>query len=165
MIEACTGCGRAVEGGTEGCKAAFDALLARDFSDARFFATHRLFVDTYCLQHPDDYCASAKSLAGHLAGLCLILEHDASAATGAAALRRWLNGPRRLEKPPLPADRGGITLGDLLGIDDPAAWREAVTRWAGGAWEAYRDLQPVARGWVMEAMAVHPSSGRSRRSR
>ncbi len=154
MTEACAGCGRTVEGGTAGCRAEFETLLARDFSDARFFAVHRLFVDIYALQHPDEYCASAKSLAAHLAGLCLILEHGASAATGAAALRAWLDGPRAPAKPPLPTGRGAVTLGDLAGIGDPAAWREAVARWAEATWHAYRDLHPAARGWVAEATAA-----------
>jgi hypothetical protein len=98
-MEACSGCGWAVAGGTQGCRARFDELIARDFGDATFFAVHRLFVDTYSVQHPDQFCRSAKSLAAHLAGLCLILEGGEPAATGAAFLNRWLNGPGRLEKP------------------------------------------------------------------
>lgn len=154
MSEACSGCGRAVAGGTEGCRGEFDALLARDFSDPRFFASHRLFVDIYSLQHPDEFCRSAKSLAAHLCGLGLILEHGASAATGAAALRAWLDGPCALDKPAVPADRGAITLGDLAGIDDPAAWRSALDRWAASTWEAWRGLHAVARTWIADALAA-----------
>jgi Family of unknown function (DUF5946) len=149
--EPCSGCGWIVEGGAEGCRARFDELVARDFGDALFFAVHRLFVDTYSVQHPDSFCRSAKSLAAHLAGLCLILEQGASPATGAGFLRRWLDGPGRLEKPVPPARRGAVTLGDVHAIDQPAAWREAVRRWAESAWAAYRDLQPAARRWAAEA--------------
>jgi hypothetical protein len=159
--ETCTGCARPIEGGTVGCRAEFDLLVGRDFSDPRFFAVHRLFVDTYSLQHPDEFCRSAKSLAAHLCGLCLILEHEAGAATGAAGLRAWLDGPRLLDKPPIPADRGTTTLADLAGIDDPASWRAALRRWAETIWAAYGDLHPVARAWVATALA----SGRSGRSR
>ncbi|HEX8262914.1 MAG TPA: DUF5946 family protein [Allosphingosinicella sp.] len=154
--DACGGCGRAVEGGTAGCRAAFEALLARDFSDARFFGVHRLFVDCYCLQHPDDYCASAKSLAAHLVGLAQIVEQDASPATGSPGLRNWLDGDRALDKPALPAERGAMTLGDLAEIGDPAAWREAVRKWAASIWAAYRDLQPLARRWAGEAGRAAP---------
>jgi hypothetical protein len=152
VTEACGGCGRAIAGGTAGCRAEFDALVGRDFTDARFFASHRLFVDVYALQHPDEFCRSAKSLAAHLAGLCLILEHEAGAATGAAALRDWLEGPRALDKPPVPATRGAITLADLAGIDDPAAWRQALRRWAESTWAAWVDLHPLARRWAAEAL-------------
>lgn len=161
MTDTCSGCGRAIAGGAAGCRAEFDNLVGRDFSDPRFFAVHRLFVDVYALQHPDEFCRSAKSLAAHLGGLCLILEHAASAATGAAALRAWLDGPRALDKPPIPADRGAITLADLAGIEDHALWREALRRWADAVWAAWRDLHPIARTWVVEALA----SGRSGRSR
>ena len=107
---------------------------------------------------PDQFCASAKSLAAHLAGLCLILEHGTSAAAGAAALRAWLDGPRALDKPSLPADRGALTLADLAGIDEPAGL--ARRRCGAGpkpTWDAYHDLQPLARDWVAAAMAQHPS--------
>jgi hypothetical protein len=153
MSGSCTGCGRAIEGGTAGCRAEFDTLVGRDFSDARFFAVHRLFVDTYALQHPDEFCRSAKSLAAHLVGLMLILDGDASADSGAAALRNWLDGPRALDKPPVPAERGAITLADVKNIGDPAAWREALHRWAEATWAAWRDLHPLARQWAEETQA------------
>lgn len=149
----CSGCGWVVEGGTAGCRARFEELVARDFSDPLFFASHRLFVDTYCLQHPDEYCRSAKSLAAHLAGLCLILEQGASAATGAGFFRDWLDGPREIDKPPLPSDRGSFPLGEIAAVAEPAAWREAVRRWAEVTWQAYSGLQPLARSWSAAARA------------
>ncbi|HYI47509.1 MAG TPA: DUF5946 family protein [Allosphingosinicella sp.] len=152
MSELCSGCGRAVAGGTPGCRAEFDRLLARDFSDPRFFASHRLFVDIYSLQHPDEFCRSAKSLAAHLCGLGLILEGGANAATGSAALRAWLNG-RALDKPAVPAARGAITIADVSGIDDPAAWRAALQAWAMSTWAAWSDLHAVSRAWISEAEA------------
>jgi hypothetical protein len=113
-----------------------------------------MFVDTYCLQHPEDFCASAKSLAAHLAGLCWILEGGAAAAVGPEQLHRWLNGDRRLEKPPLPERRGAITLGDLPQGGDARSWAESVRRWAESTWAAYADLQPLARRWVTEAASA-----------
>ena len=148
MLEPCHGCGWRVEGGYSGCRARFDEILARDFSDARYFASHRLMVDTYCLQHPDESCASAKSLAGHLVGLCWILEHEAQSSVGPKALQRWLNGNRQLSKPPIPSERGRLTIGDLSLEDDPKAWAEAVMRWAETTWKAYESLHPVAREWL-----------------
>ncbi len=153
-MKACPGCGWMVEGGGDGCRVRFEALLARDFGDTLFFSVHRLFVDTYALQHPDDYCQSGKSLAAHLAGLCLILEEGASAATGADYLKRWLDGPRLIDKPPLPADRGRTTLGDLAGIEEPSIWRQSMRRWADSTWDAYHDLQPLARRWAAEARST-----------
>ena len=115
----CSGCGLLVQDGTAGCQRIADELWAREFGDVTYFRVHRLTVDTYCLQHPDRYCASPKSLAAHLTGLCWLLERDGSRATGSQALRRWLNGAVRLEKPPLPASRGRLTVADVLDAADP----------------------------------------------
>src|SRR4051812_15355276 len=64
-----------------------DQGLALHFSDATYIGVHRLFVDAYCLQHPDEYCASFKSLAAHLAHLCWSVEHGGSVAIPSARRR------------------------------------------------------------------------------
>lgn len=147
----CDGCGRSVRGGREGCRADFDELLARDFSDPRFFASHRLFVDTYSLQHPDQFCRSAKSLAMHLVRLFCAVDNEAGAAAGSEALRRWLDGSGRLERPEVPRWRGRLTLGDLPADTGPAEWADALKAWALATWEAYGSLHPLARTWLLEA--------------
>jgi hypothetical protein len=147
----CSGCGWEVEGGVQGCRAWFHALVARDFSDALFFRSHRLLVDTYSLQHPDEFCASAKSLVAHLSGLCAILEAGASMAVGPRHLHRWLDGNRVLTKPPLPDRRGELTIADLPQGDDPSAWEAAVLRWARSTWDAYASVHPTARDWLRQS--------------
>ncbi|HVP14122.1 MAG TPA: DUF5946 family protein, partial [Terriglobales bacterium] len=97
----CEGCGLEIDGGTGACQAEFERLIARDFTDPRFGRTHRLLVDTYSLQHPDRYCASAKSLAAHLTGLCCALELQANPAVY-RALQHWLNGAAPVERPEPP---------------------------------------------------------------
>jgi hypothetical protein len=151
VAEPCDECGWLEAGGREGCRARFESFLARDFSDARYFASHRLLVDVYCLQHPGQYCASAKSLAAHLAGLGWILEEGAATAVGPEALRRWLSGERRLDKPAVPERRGATTIGDLPAEAPPAEWGAAVRRWAEDVWSAYAPLHPVARRWIEAA--------------
>jgi hypothetical protein len=150
-VEPCDQCGWAEAGGCAGCRARFEQFLARDFSDPLFFRVHRMFVDTYCLQHPEDFCASAKSLAAHLAGLCWIIEGGAGAAAGPERLHRWLSGDRRLDKPALPRHRGAATLGDLPRDGDPSEWGEAVRTWAESTWAAYAELHEMARSWVAQA--------------
>src|SRR5262245_48528058 len=151
MSEACAGCGRPVPGGTAGCRAEFHELGARAFGDLALARRHRMIVDTYCLQHPDDFCASAKSLAAHLCGLCCAFEHGGH-PSALSALRRWLDGPRPLTKPELPPTRGAVTLADVLAAPDPDARDRAVERWARSAWDAYADLHPVARRWLQDAL-------------
>jgi len=151
--ERCEGCGLVVPGGTSGCQALMDELLARDFSDVLYFRVHRLMVDTYALQHPERYCASAKSLAAHLAGLCSILEFGGNRATGSDALRKSLDGGRMdLEKPEIPARRGELTIADVRGAAGPVAYGDAVERWARSTWDAYTPLQELARSWTEAAL-------------
>lgn len=69
--EPCSGCGLVVPGGAAGCRALFEELLARDFTNSAYFRVHRMMVDVYSLQHPER--ASAKSLAAHLTNLCRLI--------------------------------------------------------------------------------------------
>lgn len=154
VLEECHGCGWKVEGGAFRCRSRFETILARDFSDVRYFRTHRLLVDTYCLQHPDEFCASAKSLAAHLVGLCWILELGAKPSIGPEKLHRWLDGDRHLEKTAIPRERGRLTIGDLPQEDDPVLWGKAVWRWAEETWSSYHTLHTVAREWLSQAQAI-----------
>jgi hypothetical protein len=151
MSHPCSGCGSVVPGGAAGCRGIFDAFLTRDFSDPVFFRHHRLMVDIFCLQHPDDYCASAKSFAAHLAGLCVALDHGGNAAVY-RAIQRWLNGPAPVEKPEIPYDRGMVTIADLQGVNLPADYSRALQRWSLSTWEAYASLHPLARSFVQSAL-------------
>ena len=151
MSERCAGCGLAVRGGTQGCREIFEALLARDFTDAAYFRVHRMFVDIYSLQHPEDACSSAKSLAAHLTGLCWFLDHGGSQAVGNKSLRRWLNGASPVKKPNIPTFRGTVTIQDVRDAPNPEAYAQAVQRWGRSTWEAYSPLHALARDWIQQA--------------
>ncbi len=153
-IERCDGCGLAASGGARGCEAILHGLSARDFEDLRYFRVHRLMIDAYCLQHPERYCRSAKSLAAHLVSLCLILEHGADAATGSSCLQRLLDGTPQLERPALPAFRGALTIADVRDADSPDAYAQAVRRWAEAVWRAYAALHPFARDWAARCLRL-----------
>lgn len=159
-MERCHGCGWEVEGGYEACRRRFDEVIARDFSNALYFGIHRLVVDTYCLQHPDEFCASAKSLAAHLVGLCSILEDGASPANGSPALQKWLNGARDFPKPVIPERRGAMTIGDLPFDSGSGEWERAVRAWADETWRAYQPLHATAREWLAEVKRAAASAGR-----
>jgi len=158
----CPGCGLLVAGGTAGCQLIMDELLALHFSEATYFGVHRLFVDTYCLQHPDRYCVSFKSLAAHLAHLCWSLEHGGSRAIPSEAIRQWVERHPNLEKPALPEFRGQMTVSDVAKASGPAEHHRAVERWARVTWEAHADLHSAARHWVK--MALEGARGRNVRT-
>lgn len=150
-----------VKGGETGCQGVFEKLVARDFGNVLYFRSHRMLVDIYALQHPERYCASPKSLAAHLTGLCWLLERDGNRAVGGEALRRWLNGPAKMEKPAsLPARRGDLTIASVVLTRDPESHARAVEAWARSAWQAYAALHPLARRWIDEALAQdYPKHG------
>jgi hypothetical protein len=151
-VDTCAGCGLRIAGGTAGCQACFDEFRVREAAGlAGSYASTRLTVDVYSLQHPDAYCASAKSLAAHLTGLCWALEHGAN-ESGLRALQRWLNGRVELVKPPIPAERGAVNVGDIAGVEGPEAYRDTLDRWARTTWTAYADLHEVANSWIGQAM-------------
>jgi len=146
----CPGCGLLVEGGADGCQTLFDEEAVRAYDDPRFAARRRVIVDAYSLQHPDRYCVSAISLAAHLTGVCVAVEHPDREVALNAAIQRWLSRRPRLERPTPALDRGELTIADLRAATEPAEHARVVAAWAGATWAAYRDLQDVARTWIDE---------------
>ncbi len=82
--------------------------------------------------------------------MCIAVEHRAREEVLNDAVQRWLSRRPELEKPVLPADRGPLTIADVLAATDAVAHRSIVERWARGTWAAYADLQSVAREWVRQ---------------
>ena len=161
----CSGCGAAIAGGDAGCEAAFREILARDFSDARFFRAHRLMVDAYALQHPDRYGASAKSLAAHLLGVGWSLERGGGDTVPGKAIRRWLDGNPGLERLEPPPARGTRTIAEARAATDPEAYARAVRDWARAVWAAYARSHAVAREWMDRAVAASARRRPASRSR
>lgn len=149
----CSDCGLHSAAGEPDCAALRDLLLARDFEQpVLYWRYHRLALDAYCVQHAA-YVASAKSLAAHLCGLCVALEHK----NDESALRRlqhWLSTNPDLRKPALPNFRGELTIQHVHAISDPHEYGKAVHAWARSAWEAYRDLHPLAREWLSRSAGL-----------
>ena len=144
----CAGCGAAIEGGAAACQRLFDEFRARETATlARDYRSTRLTVDVYCLQHPERYCVSAKSLAAHLTGLAWARERDGG-EDGLRVLQRWLDAPGDLVKPPLPAARGAVTIVDVAPANDPDDYLRRLDLWASSTWEAYSGLHRVALDWI-----------------
>jgi hypothetical protein len=127
VSEACTSCGLAVAGGTEGCQRIFESIGLREYEDMRFARYHRIVVDLYAMQHPDRYGRSAKSFAAHLTGLCAWLENEERTPSVNAAVQRWLSGPSPIVRPMLPSSYGALTIREL--VDEVAgAVRRGATK-------------------------------------
>src|SRR5579864_5713796 len=96
--ETCPSCGARVAGGSAGCQALFNELGARSYNNPGYAAVHELLVDTYCLQHPELYCHSAKSYAAHLTRMCCGIERGGDRKIY-RAIHIWLSSPGEIEKP------------------------------------------------------------------
>jgi hypothetical protein len=158
----CTGCGILAPEGTRGCRAMFDELAIRQWYSPLAYPVRRMMVDTYALQHPDEFCASAKSFAAHWTGLCAALEH-AGHPNLLRVLLEWLDAQPALVKPQLPAQRGRVTIVDTYQASCVEEVHATADRWARSVWQAYEGLQPQARTWVAEALARPPARRPARR--
>jgi hypothetical protein len=145
----CTECGARVPTEFPSC----DAFLQFVLNDLKS-APPRLFIDTSAMQHPRRACKSAKSYAGHLAGLCCGVEYGGSMNVY-AALGRWLSdsaeriGLTRLQEPEY---RGTLTLRHLYGVDDRTTFERRLREWATDVWDAYSSQHDIARRWIGTAL-------------
>ena len=149
----CPECGGHVTRGRAGCQALFDEVIAREFSDFRYAREHRLTVDAYSLQHPDEYMRSAKSYAAHLTGAYVAIELG-SAAENNRAIQQWLSRSTALDRPrqPEPAQRGALTILHVHAATDPDDHLRRVREWAKSAWAAWHAFHPIAQRWTDEAL-------------
>ncbi|MBM4068192.1 MAG: hypothetical protein FJ271_04525 [Planctomycetes bacterium] len=149
----CPACGAPGVGGLDGCRAMLGRVGEREFSDPEYFRAHRLTVDAYSLQHPEQFMESSKSAAAHLAGMCWSMERGRSIHLP-APLKCWVDGPRKYAcvTPPPPRARGTITVVDVVGAEDAAEHERRVEAWAQSAWAAWSDHWAQARAWVKEAL-------------
>ena len=149
----CDECGAPVAG-VEGCRALFDELLAREFGDYRFARFHRLTVDTYALQHPEQFMRSGKSFAAHLTGVCAAMETDEAPAIN-QAVQQWLNGPRKIDRPAdIPAgERGSLTVCFVHDTIEADEYLRRIQQWARSAWAAWASHHALAREWIALARA------------
>jgi hypothetical protein len=154
-VRMCPACGAAGPGSVGECQGLFAQVLGREFADLALYRAHRLVVDAYCLQHPEQYVKSSKSAAAHLAGMCWSLERGLSRYMP-VVLSRWLNGARTCTPvtPPAPRQRGELNLGCLSGTTNPDDYLAAAFEWARSAWNAWWAHWPQARRWVEEAIAA-----------
>ena len=109
----------------------------------------RLAVDCYACQH-DRYILSGRSLAAHLTGLAVAIEHGGAEHVN-ERVQSWLSRTRHVEKPAVPRERGRITVADVAGAA-PEEYAGAVRRWAASVWAAWHPHHALAREWIASSL-------------
>ncbi len=143
----CPMCGARLWDGFVNCRALFEDICVREYSDPMFGAVHLLTVDAYTLQHSEEH--GPRSNAFHLMRLCLLVEHGRDTCIGAGPPRpkakAFEEHYRRfpfLEPPP---QRGEFTIADVHGGQNPVEHSERVRRWAESVWKAWTPHHAWAR--------------------
>lgn len=137
----CVGCGAVVPAEFENCRAMFNSVLAREYSEPRYGESHLFTVDAYALQHSEEH--GPRSNAFHLLRLCWLLEHD-----GNPSIRQVRAGSRAFyaarEKsyrafPFLapPAHRGALTVQSVLCVASPQEQPTQARAWGESVWNAW----------------------------
>jgi hypothetical protein len=157
----CSGCGAvvpAIEGPTHrymesspGCWQLYGDVLAREYSQRAFWASHRLTVNTYAVQHPGRPSRqSIQSVAVHLISLCLLLEKTATPGYALRAIRAATAASERFTWLPPPSSTGGVTVVDVHGARDAEDHADRVRTWANAAWSAWSPHHQTIRSWILE---------------
>jgi hypothetical protein len=126
-------------GASAGCWEVYGELLAREYSDPRYMAVHRLTVDAYCAQHPGEpERRSIQSVSVHLVGLHLVLDRGADGAFARHVIAAITTMPaERLVWLTSPAHRGELTVLDVMPARDADDHGARVRRWAASVWSAW----------------------------
>lgn len=123
-------------GASAACWALYGEVLAREFSDARHFAVHRLSVDAYMAQHPSRSSrAAVQSVWVHLAGLYLVLERRMPTPQVERMLALLTH--RNFEWLDPPPSRGASNAAQVAAAAEAEEHVQAVERWARETWQAW----------------------------
>ena len=126
-------------------------LTAGAWSGGVRAALHNMVVDTYAMQHPEEFGRSPKSYIRHLSALGCLIEHPGDEALYWARTRR---GPPAVPpKPSLLAARGEVTIADVAGEMTDADFGAAVHRWAESVWAACAPQHDLARRYLAAVRA------------
>ena len=134
---------------TPGCWAVYGEVLAREYSDAKLMAIHRLSVDAYAVQHPGGTDRqSIQSVGVHLIRLCLFLEFGLRAENANAAMLAAGKNKQDFTFLQPPKDLGAMTAADIAKASTTEEHRQLVEKWAVTTWQAWQEHHATIRSWI-----------------
>ena len=132
-----------------GCWSVYSEILAREYSDPRYFEVHRLTVDAYAVQHPGSKDRqSIQSVGVHLIRLCLFLEHGLKAEDANEAMLEAGEHKDSFSYLEPPQNLGLITAADVYKAKSVQEHKALVKEWAQSAWEAWSQHHDTIRAWL-----------------
>ena len=134
------------------CWAAYGEVLAREFSNSRYMAVHRLTVDAYAAQHPGQPSPQTiQSVAVHLMALSLIFEPEWTFEGIPPFLSKAANRFTFTWMEP-PADRGRANVSHVLTATTAEEHAQQVRAWARCVWDAWTPHHPQIRAWAEKVL-------------
>ncbi len=156
----CIGCGVPVpqsDGPTHkyvvaspGCWALYSTLLAREYGDFHYPAVHRLTVDAYMAQHPDNAEQDRRqrqSVAVHLYALFLAIEGALPPPQVTEEMGRLTRQRPNWPLLSAPLAPHWLTVADVVGATDLTEHTARVERWARSVWDAWEAHHGTIRQW------------------
>jgi hypothetical protein len=170
MTDRCPGCGLALApfagptdaygGASAACFRLYGDVLAREFSEPAWFASHQLSAHAYMAQHPSSSSrAAVQSVWVHLGALQLLLERDAAADVVARAMSRLTATQPTYEWLDPPASRGDITVREVAAARDADEHAKLTRRWADAVWQAWREHHDAIRALAATALSSRSRGG------
>lgn len=133
------------------CFAAFNELLAAEYSSEWLRAVHRLTVDTWAVQHPgsDTERRAIQSVGLHLARLFLQLDAPRSPVETNAVMLDFLRYKKSLRYLTPPATFR-TTVADVAPFAGSSSHADEVRRWAESTWQDWSSHHEYIRNWIAE---------------
>lgn len=132
-----------------GCWAVYGEVLAREYSDPKYYAVHRLSVDAYAVQHPGRPAPQTiQSVAVHLISLCLVLELGVNIKRATLAMKSAVEHKDSYAWLTPPESMGSVTVADVHQAKDAKEHIRLVRTWATSAWTAWSLHRATIESWL-----------------
>lgn len=135
------------------CWERYGNILAREFSDADYFRSHRLLTDAYCGQHSIGEDRRARqSLYIHLSALLLHFEDDLADERIVDFLRAAARSGHEFPHLKMPQASRSVEIDDIYSARNSADHSRAVEVYAKKVLDVWRPHHPVFRELIEEVL-------------
>ena len=132
-----------------GCWEVYGSILAREYSDRKFYSVHRMSVDCYAVQHPGKPSPqSINSVGTHLIRLSLFLEGGLNQDQANNAMLKAIKQKEKFVWLEPPESRGELTVADVVKARNAEEHIKLVKKWTESTWEAWSAHHATVKDWM-----------------